>query len=118
MVVLEVQTMSNPQSGQNAVPKRPNMRRSRRQSPKRSTRLKAFRNPMGLGPNIAVSVLDLSEGGIRLILKESLAPKAEFEINLETSGSRPVKAIAQVVWSLPLADGNFCIGASFQKDLP
>jgi hypothetical protein len=118
MVFLEVQTMSNPQSSQPAIPRRPNMRRSRRQNPKRSTRLKAFRNALGLGPNIAVSILDLSEGGVRLIVKEALKPKAEFEINLETMGSRTFKVIAQVVWTLPLADGNHCVGARFQKDIP
>lgn len=98
------------------TPARPNQRRSRRQSPKGSTRVRAFRNALGVGPNIGTSVLDVSETGVRLTLKENLAPGTEFEVNLETvGGSRSVKAIAVIVWSVPAADGRFVVGASFQK---
>jgi hypothetical protein len=94
---------------------RPNLRRSRRQPPKQSTKLRAYRNAFGLGPNIAVSILDVSETGVRLVTKEPLAKRAEFELILEAPGMRPIKLIAQVIWSLALADGNLCVGAEFAK---
>jgi len=47
-----------------------NKRRSRRHVPKRGNKLFAYRNALGLGPSIAVAMLDVSEVGIRLVLKE------------------------------------------------
>jgi hypothetical protein len=99
-------------------PIRPNQRRSRRQPPKGSTKARVTRNALGLGPNIAVTVLDLSETGVRLLLKEELADGQEFEVTLEGAAvGRPVKAVAQVVWCVATADGQFCIGASFPKPI-
>ncbi len=96
---------------------RANLRRSRRQSPKGSTKSRAYGNALGLGPNIAVSLLDVSETGIRLVLKEPLKDKAEFMVELESVGTRSVKVLARVIWMLPLADGNTCVGAEFAKNL-
>ena len=72
---------------------------------------------MGLGPNIAVSILDVSETGVRLILKEPLKEKAEFVVELESVGARSIKVLARVIWMLPLTDGNTCVGAEFAKNL-
>jgi hypothetical protein len=96
---------------------RPNLRRSRRQAPKGGTKVRAFRNSMGLGPNIAVSLLDVSETGIRMVLKEALPKDREFEIALEGASVQPVKTFAYVVWCVPTADGQFCVGAHFKKPL-
>lgn len=97
-------------------PPRPNKRRSRRQAPKGSTKVRAYRNAMGLGPNIAAGVLDLSETGVRLLLKEELTKGKEFEVVLE-SVSKSIKVIAEVMWTVPTADGQFCTGARFGKTL-
>jgi len=70
-----------------------------------------------LGSNVAVSLLDLSETGVRLLLKENLRIGQEFELTLESAASRPVRAVAQVVWSIATAEGQFCVGARFQKAL-
>ena len=106
--------MTQPQSS-SPPPPRPNHRASRRYPPKRSTRVRATRNSLGLGPNIALAVLDLSETGIRLLLGENLRRGQEFEVVLESAGSRPVKVVAGVVWSVGTAEGQFCVGARFQK---
>lgn len=101
-----------------AAPRR-NARSSRRQSPKSSTRVRAYRNHLGLGPNIAVRVLDISETGVRLVLKEPLPIGKEFEINMESvGGSRTVKTTAQVIWAVETAEGQFCIGAHFVEPMP
>lgn len=95
---------------------RRNQRRFRRQSAKGSTKATAYRNSLGLGPNIASSVLDVSEWGARLLMKEDLAANTEFEVNFESHAlSKPVRMIATVVWSVPAADGRFVVGARFQK---
>jgi hypothetical protein len=115
MFVAEVQPMATVQKASSSHVSRPNLRRSRRQSPKSTTKVRAYRNALALGPHIAVGMLDVSETGIRLILKEPLAEKTEFALEFEPIGCRAIKALARVVWLLPLADGNYCIGANFSK---
>jgi hypothetical protein len=96
----------------------PDKRRTRRHAPKGSTTAHATRNTLGLGPNIAARVLDLSEGGIRLLLREDLPRGQEFELTLESAAANhPVKVLGRVVWSVATADGQFCVGACFQKPL-
>ena len=96
---------------------RKNLRRARRQTPKRGTRVRVYANALGLGANIGVKVLDVSETGVRLLLKQALLPGSEFELDLESVGTRAVKLHADVVWCVESADGHFVIGASFQKPL-
>lgn len=93
-----------------------NRRRARRQGPAGTTRVRAYANALGLGPNVALAVLDLSETGARLLLKQEVPAGREIEVRLE-GNSRSVKALARVVWSVPAADGSFCAGAEFAKPL-
>jgi hypothetical protein len=80
-------------------------------------KLRAFRSALGLGANIGVSVLDISETGARLVLKEALPVGHTFEITLEPASCKPLKTPATVVWCVPAADGTFCVGARFQKNI-
>jgi hypothetical protein len=100
-----------------STPIRKNKRASRRQPAKGSTRAVAYGNALGLGRNIASAVLDVSETGARLLLTKRLADGAEFEVNFEGPGSRPVKMLALVVWSVEAADGRFVTGIRFEKAL-
>jgi hypothetical protein len=100
------------------TPSTSNRRNSHRQTARGSTRVRAYRNAMGLGPNIAVSVLDLSESGVRLLLKEDLPAGREIEVRIEsTTASGPKVVVARVIWSVATADGAFCVGARFDKPL-
>jgi hypothetical protein len=92
-------------------------RASRRHPPKGSTRAKATRNSLGLGPNVAVNVLDVSQTGVRLLAREDVPCGQEFEVVLESAASRQVKMIAQAIWSVATADGRFCVGARFTTPL-
>ncbi len=103
------------QPPQTSKPSTREKRASRRHSPKGTTRAKVTRSALGLGPNIALDVLDLSETGVRLLLKEDLKRGQEFEVVLESAACRPVKTVAEVIWSLATADGKFCVGARFVK---
>jgi hypothetical protein len=96
-----------------------NRRRSPRKQPKRSTKVRCVPNRHGLGDNVAVQVLDVSETGVRLILRQAATVGQEVEVVLEaTTDRRPHKLVAQVIWCVPTADGTYCVGAHFEKPLP
>jgi hypothetical protein len=99
-------------------PARPNKRHVRRLPPEGGTKAYLSGNPLGLGANLAVSVLDLSESGVRLVVKTQLRRGQGLEVHLEHLTSRPVKAHAEVVWCLPGAEGRFVVGARFDRPLP
>src|ERR1700730_7730352 len=95
-----------------------NRRSGLRRPSKGSTKVKCLKGSLGLGPNLGVSVLDLSETGVRMIVKAVLKQGEEIEVTLSGMGqSQPFKAAAEVIWSVPTADGNYCLGARFHKCL-
>ncbi len=97
---------------------RPNRRCSPRRPAKRSSRVMCVTGKFGLGPNVAVTMLDVSETGIRLVLKTALPLGHEVEISLDSVGGRqPTKIPGEVVWCVPMADGNHCLGVRFSKIL-
>ena len=95
-----------------------NQRLARRLKAKSSAKMQATRNWLGLGPNIALQVLDLSESGIRFMAREALEIGREFELTLEGPGTRPVRHLARVVWCVAAQDNTFVVGAKFEKYLP
>jgi hypothetical protein len=94
-----------------------NHRRTRRRRPQNHSRVTCHKGPFGLGPNVAVSILDVSEGGIRLVVKVPLERGQEVEVILEGMARRPVKVVARVVWCVAAADSHYCIGAHFERSL-
>jgi hypothetical protein len=95
-----------------------NRRRSQRRQPKRASKVFCYRGALGMGPNLAVEMLDISEGGIRLRVKEPLCEGQPVLIQLAGLGHRaPLKVMAVVVWCVPAADGSQCVGAHFEKSL-
>ena len=96
-----------------------NRRLSKRRPPKGKARVTCRRGALDLGPDLALAVLDLSEWGARLLVRESLDPGREVLILLRgEANSRPVRRVSDVVWSLAAADGVYCIGVRFQKRVP
>jgi len=101
-----------------STPTPQNRRRCRRLLPKNGTRAICLRGSLGLGNNLAISVLDLSEEGVRLLLKEPMVVGQELEINLESiNHRRPLKILGNVAWAVPTADGTCCVGVRFQRSL-
>ena len=93
-----------------------NRRSSSRKLPKNSTKVSCVPNPHGLGANVALKVFDVSETGVRLVLKSAAKIGQEIEVTLESlADRRPTKTVAKVVWCEKLADGSFCVGAHFGK---
>jgi hypothetical protein len=72
-----------------------------------------------LGPDLAVRLLDLSETGARLLVKEALEKGQEVEVTFSAPGfPRPWKVLAYLVRCEPAADGSYRAAARFQKPLP
>jgi hypothetical protein len=95
-----------------------NRRLTRRRSPKGGTRVVCRKGTFGLGSDLSVSVLDLSESGIRLIVREPLREKEMIELNLMGPGQgRSFRSFASVMWCVPTADGSYCVGARFDTSL-
>src|SRR4051794_24132172 len=95
-----------------------NRRLARRFVPKRSTRVVCLKGRWGLGRSVADGVLDLSESGVRLRLKEPLIPGQEVEVSLEGAQvPRPVRMEAVVMWCIALDDSHLA-GVRFEKLLP
>jgi hypothetical protein len=95
-----------------------NRRCSTRRQPKRSSKVMCVTGKFGFGPNVAVTLLDVSETGIRLVLKTELTPGHEVEVSLDSiTGRQPHKIPGEVIWCVPMADGNYCLGVRFTKAL-
>src|SRR5262245_34757029 len=90
-------------------------RRSHRLSPNHNTRFEAYRAPEGLGPNIAVRLLDISPHGARLALSEALPRGHAMGVAIYGPHLQPVAAVAYVIWCRPSDDGTFMVGVEFRS---
>jgi hypothetical protein len=96
------------------IPNGSERRRTRRQRPRSSTEVGCRPETRIIGPDVALSVLDISADGIRLMVNAPLEKGQRIEVDLEGIGyCRPLKLRAEVIWSRATADGNWCIGAKF-----
>lgn len=90
-----------------------NQRLSRRRAPWAKIKVTCHRGALGLGPNLALGVLDLSESGARLLVKDALQPQRVVSLGLAgPSNAQPLTRLGTVVWSVPAADGTHCVGVS------
>ena len=101
-----------------APPKALNRRKSMRRKPRGYVKVECRAGAYGLGPNLATAVLDVSDTGIRLIVKKALKFPGDAEITITGYGlQKPIKRLAHVCWQVTLEDGQFCVGAEFEKRL-
>jgi hypothetical protein len=71
-----------------------------------------------LGPDLLVTTLDISETGVRVVLKSAVEKGREVELLFQgLNCGRPVKRTARVVWTVPLEDGNYCAGLHLDRPL-
>jgi hypothetical protein len=95
-----------------------NRRRSPRRDPRSYVKVECRIGPCGLGPNLATATLDISDTGIRLIVKQASQVPGDAEITIAGHGLQAtIKRQGHVRWQVPLADGQFCIGVEFDKRL-
>jgi hypothetical protein len=100
------------------TPPKVNRRASRRLASSNSARIECRKGTLGLGPNLTVSFLDISETGVRLVLKSLLDKGQAVELLLQAGSFRPIKRLATVQWSLSLDNGAHCTGLNFERTIP
>jgi hypothetical protein len=103
------------------TPAKPNHERRayRRRVPKGGVRVTCQLGALGLGPNVAVAVLDVSEGGARLAVTAAVPPGQEVEVTFAAPTlGRPVRRMAALVWCTPRDPGTWWAGARFDRRLP
>ncbi len=95
-----------------------NRRRSRRRPAQRGLKAECRRGSLDLGKNLAVAVLDLSEDGARLVLREALREREAVTLWLTSVNTpRPLHCPGTVAWAVPAADGTYCVGVQFDRRL-
>jgi hypothetical protein len=95
-----------------------NRRRTRRCALSGHAKTECRKGIMGLGGNVAVTTLDISETGARLIVQIPFAPGTEVELQFMGAGlAKALKRTAKVVWSLLLPDNCHAVGLLFDKHL-
>jgi hypothetical protein len=70
-----------------------------------------------LRPDVALALLDLSENGARLVIREALAPGQRVYLVLEGPVGRPARRQGAVAWSVAAADGTYCVGVKLLRRL-
>jgi PilZ domain len=99
-----------------AASPRPNRRRGCRLKAKPSIRIDLTKG--GFGRSLARSILDISQTGVRLVVKEPLAANQEVLVELECMNHRgPIKSRGRVIWCQCLADGTHCVGVDFASPI-
>ena len=100
---------------QSSPPKQP---RGRRQTPRRGIRVVCRRGEAGLGANIALTLLDLSEDGAGLLLSEVVRAGEQLTLRLALAGpGQPLRQAGVVAWVVPTVGGACCAGVRFSKRL-
>jgi hypothetical protein len=90
-----------------------NCRQSPRRTPKRGIRATGCVGPLATGPNVVLSLLDISKSGARLLVGVPLEEGQEVEVTLQGPGQTPpIKIPAVVVWSAAV-EGGSCVGVFF-----
>src|SRR5262245_44796611 len=98
-------------------PRRTNRRSAVRRPLRSDTRVECRKGSMGLGPNITQAFLDLSQSGVRLVVKAPLKKREEAEVIISSSGTKQIKRIATVVWSVPTDNDFHVVGLQFYQAL-
>ncbi len=95
-----------------------NRRATRRGNARTSVAIEVRKGTTGLGANLAAQFVDISEGGVRVILGAQLPLNSSIEIVLTGHGIRkPIKRVAEVRWIETLDAGRFLAGLRFDKPL-
>src|SRR5438270_11601284 len=90
----------------------------RRWQPRRQARVACHRGMSDLRPDVALALLDLSEGGARLVTREALPPGQRVYLVLEGPASgRVARRQGEVAWSVAAADGTHCVGVKLLRRL-
>jgi hypothetical protein len=99
-------------------PRPPNRRAALRKKPK-GARCRCRQGALGLGPDLALALLDLSQTGARLLVKSALPLKQPVELELYgVAYPKTVRIEALVVHCAPTQEGAYHVGVRFERYLP
>jgi hypothetical protein len=89
-----------------------------RTPPRRQVTATCRRGRLGRGTNLATAVLELSQDGARLVIREALRVGEEVTLTW-TCPPRlaPLRRVGAVMWFAPVPGGTFCVGIRFSKPL-
>src|SRR5881398_1242975 len=97
-----------------AKSERSERRASRRRQPRGSIKMECRKGMTGLGRNLLVYVLDISETGAQIVADANLPRGQDAEILIRGGGhAQGIKRAAEVVWSLPTEKNCYCVGLRF-----
>ena len=95
-----------------------NGRSSPRRAAEAGTQVTCQRRTASPSSNLALLVLDISQGGARLVTHERLEEGEEVEVSLLPPGStREYHLPGRVAWCLDTADGSHVVGVRFDRRL-
>jgi hypothetical protein len=96
----------------------PERRALPRRPAKHGTRAELRRGLMGMGPDLALALVDVSLEGARIRLKAPVCPGEQVEVALwPPGGLRSARGQAVVCWCRPAADGTAQAGVRFRQRL-
>jgi len=96
-------------------PTQSDRRRERRKLTRTKTTVACRKGHDGLGADLSLRLIDLSDEGARLMVKEWINPRADVELSLESVAmNRPLQVAGQVAWCQPIEKG-FLIGVKFHE---
>ena len=95
---------------------------SRRKTLKKGVEISVRKGTLGLGPNLAIAGLEISDDGIQVRVKSELKLGEEIEVALTGIGrSKPTPFVANVCWCRPdetdPSGRTFLLGAQFRHRL-
>lgn len=95
-----------------------NRRLVRRKPLKSGVAVVARKGAMGLGPNVVLGAVTLSDDGISLRVADELHRGDELEISLTPAGrGKALRLMGDVRWCRAGADETFVIGLQFRRRL-
>jgi hypothetical protein len=95
-----------------------NRRAHRRFPVNNAVRVECRTDPFGLSPDICLSALNISEGGLGLILGRRLREGQSVWAQIRVEGRREsLRCQATVIWALPLDGGRSLTGLRFDSPL-
>ncbi len=93
-------------------------RRMKRKSAKKSISVSCRKGMMGLGPNLAIRLADVSVDGAQIIVKTRLANGEVVEVSFSAPGLPPtLSREGTVAWCSDTDPSGFHIGVRFRSPL-
>jgi hypothetical protein len=93
-------------------------RTSDRRQARVGSRAEVRRGVLGMSPDLALKLVDVSEGGAQVRLVTALRPGEQVEVALWPPGdAQSIRGPAVICWCLPTPTGEFRVGLRLRRRL-